>query len=84
MSVIPKSIGLSIQRSVKVGEYQYNKIDLEMTVDVKDERPRDIINKLYVYLNAEVDRLLGIELNKAGCNRQIVADIVEKDDDTPF
>jgi len=74
MSIVPKSIGLSIQRSVKVGEYQYNKIDLEMTVDVKDERPKDIIDKLYAYIDAQVDRLLKAELAKVDRDRQTMAD----------
>ena len=84
MSIIPKNISLSIQRSVKVKKYMYNKVELGMVVEIQNEQPKATINKLYIYLNAEVDRLLGIELNKAGCNRQIIADKMEEDDEPPF
>jgi len=85
MSVIPEHIYLSVQRPIKIGEYKYPKIELGMIVKVKDEQPNSVINKLYGYLDTQVDRLLEAELAKAGCNRQIVADIMEKDDDAvPF
>ena len=84
MSIIPKHVGLSIQRSVKVGEYQYNKVNLEMVVNVEDEQPTSVINKLYNYIDVQVDRLLKIELAKVDSNKQAIVEKMEEDDGLPF
>ncbi len=79
MSIILESINLSIQRSVKVGEYQYNKVELGAVVNVKDEPPKYVIDKLYNYLDPQVDRLLKEELNAVSRNKQTIADEMEED-----
>ena len=85
MSIVPEHIYLSIQRPIKIGEYKYPKIELGMIVKIQDVQPNVVFNKLYKYLDAQVDRLLEAELAKVGCNRQTVADkMIENDDDIPF
>ena len=84
MSVIPEHISLHIQRAIKVGEFKYDKVELGMVVSIRDEQPNVIINKLYKYLDVQVDRLLKAELAKLDSNRQAVADMLNADDDTPF
>lgn len=74
MSVVPKNISLSIQRSIKVDEYKYNKIELRMGVDIHDEKPEVIINSLHAYIDAQVDRLLTLESAIVKCNKQTIAD----------
>lgn len=81
MSVVPENISLHIERSIKVGEYKYNKVDLGMVVSIEDEQPRDIIDTLYKYLDRHVDRLLRAELAKVDSNKQAVADMMKKDID---
>ena len=83
MSVVPENISVHIERSIKVGEYKYNKVDLGIVVSIKDEQPGDIINKLYNYLDPHVDRLLEAELAKVDSNKQAVADMIseEQNDD---
>ena len=84
MSVVPDHISLHIHRAIKVGEFKYNKIELGMTLSIEDEQPGDIINKLYNYLDAHVDRLLKSELAKIDSNKQAVANMMTRDDDIPF
>jgi len=74
MSITPEHIYLSIQRPIKTAEYMYPKIELGMIVKIKDEQPGDVIDKLYTYLDAQVDSLLEVELAKVGRDRQVVAD----------
>jgi len=84
MSVLSERISLSIQRSVKVGEYQYNKIELEMTVEILNEGPKEVIKRLYTYIGNQVDELLKAELTKVDSNKRAVAKMMEKDDEPPF
>lgn len=74
MPIIIKRINLSVQRPVKIAEYMYPKIELGMLAEIQDEQPRDVIDNLYSYLDAQVDRLLELEATKADRNRQTVAD----------
>ena len=76
---------MSIQRSVKVEEYKYNKIELGMVVDVEGKHPKHVIEKLYTYLDAQVARLLKVEVAKADRDRQTIADMItEGKNDTLF
>ena len=85
MSVIPKSIQLSIQRSVKVEEYKYNKIELGIAVSLEGQSPKEVIEKLYTYLDAQVTRLLKVEVAKADRDKQSLVDMItEGQDDNLF
>ncbi len=83
MTVIPKNISLSIQRSIKVEEYKYNKIELGMVVDVQGKSPKEVIEKLYSYIDAQVNRLLKVEVAKAYRDTMTIADMITegRDDD---
>lgn len=83
MPIVPESVSLSIQRSVKIEEYKYNKIELGMTIKTHDENPKEVIKRLYNYLNPQVDTLLKAELDKAKHAKQVIADVME-DNDIPF
>ena len=76
MNVIPKNLSLSIQRSVKVEEYKYNKIELGMVVDVEGQPPKVVIEKLYSYLDTQVNRLLKVEVAKAYRDTMTIAEMI--------
>ena len=84
MSIILKNVSLHIERSVKVGDFKYNKVELGMAADVKDEQPKVIIDKLYDYIDLQVDRLLEADLAKVDSNRRAVADTMKEADEPPF
>ncbi len=76
MSEVQKTISLSIQRSIKIAEYQYNKVELGMMINIEHEQSINIIGKLYRYIDTQVYRLLKVELAKATRDKQAVADMI--------
>ena len=72
----PLKIYMSLHRSVKVEEYKYNKIELGLQVDLMGKHPKESIDKIYSYLDAEVTRLLKVEAAKADQDKQTMTDMI--------
>lgn len=62
----PSKFYVSIQRSVKVAEFQYHKVELGVQFDVepKDSGLNTLINMARDYISDKVDVLLKEELDK--------------------